>query len=143
MSRYLKYSGFTMIELLVAISIIGIVLALSFFGIQNSRAVSRDARRKSDLESIRSSLELYYADCKEYPTSVASGDPITGDATCGSNEYMDTVPDDPITDNVYYYKRIDTNNYVLCSTLEADTGTPDGECGSCGTSACQYSVNNP
>ena len=70
MNRNMQKHAFTMIELLVVISIIGIVVALSFFGIQNTRASSRDAKRKSDLETIRSVLELYKADCKEYPETV-------------------------------------------------------------------------
>lgn len=52
--------GFTLIELLVAISIIGLLSSIIFAGIQNARAKARDARRKSDLNQIRTALILYY-----------------------------------------------------------------------------------
>lgn len=61
--------GFTLVELLVAISIIGVILSISFFGIQNARKSSRDAKRKSDLESVRSALEMYKADTGKYPST--------------------------------------------------------------------------
>ena len=61
--------GFTLIELLVVISIIGILIAVSIFGLSGARESARDARRKSDLELIRSGLELYRADCNAYPTT--------------------------------------------------------------------------
>ncbi|MCK4588676.1 prepilin-type N-terminal cleavage/methylation domain-containing protein, partial [Candidatus Woesebacteria bacterium] len=60
--------GFTLIELLVVISIIGILLALSIFGLQGARKSARDSKRKADIELIRSGIEIYKADCNVYPT---------------------------------------------------------------------------
>lgn len=60
--------GFTLIELMIVISIISLVAA---FGLAtNYRAAqktARDGKRKSDLEQIRSALEMYYADKGYYP----------------------------------------------------------------------------
>ena len=138
--------AFTMIELLVVISIIGIVVALSFFGIQNTRASSRDAKRKSDLETIRSVLELYKADCKEYPETVTSESSITGDAelSCAGNVYMDKVPADPIPDRDYQYISLDPfDTYSLCSSLETVDSGDAGSCDDCGSADCNYLVKNP
>jgi prepilin-type N-terminal cleavage/methylation domain-containing protein len=64
-----KILAFSLIELLVVVAIIGIILAMTIFGLQGSRASARDAQRKADLESIRSALEMYKADHNTYPIS--------------------------------------------------------------------------
>jgi len=63
--------GFTMVELLVVISIIGILSGLLFAVIRpgNMRANARDAQRLSDLRVIQGALELYFADHRQYPCS--------------------------------------------------------------------------
>ena len=79
------YKAFTLIELLVVISIIGILIAISIFGLSGARESARDARRKSDLELIRSGLELYKADCNTYPGSITFGNSLIGTINCGSS----------------------------------------------------------
>lgn len=160
-------NGFTLIELLVVISIIGIVVGLSIFGLEGARQSSRDAKRKADLESIRSALELYRADCGKYydwntQTSGAltsiKGFNVSGNKCLTTDVYMDSVPKDPLDpDHTYYYRSTASYgnvNYVLCASLEAggtavDTsyfgagcGDPGGS-GGCGSQSCNYQVHNP
>ena len=143
--------GFTLIELLVVMAIIAVALGVSLFGLANSRLESRDSRRKADLESIRSAIEIYRADCGSYPTSLPWGNPLKGDAAppaaCSTgNIYMQTVPQDVITTRTYYYRNPGDGTYVLCAALEGVT-TPDLTCGAllsnCGSATCSYSVTNP
>lgn len=140
-----KSSGFTLIELLVVISIIGILIALSIFGLQGARESSRDARRKADLELIRSGLELYKSDCNSYPLSLSST--LVGDdssTSCSSsNTYIQSVPTDPaIPARTYLYYSAGTT-YEICSSLEQETGTVTcGSSSDCGES-CNYKVTNP
>lgn len=143
--------GFTLIELLVVISIIGILAGLSFFGLQGARESARDARRKSDLETIRSGLELYKADCGDYPASIpAVGSPLVGDGTpttcSASNTYISSVPDDPTPGRDYRYARMSATTYDVCAALEQVTSNVT--CGgvspaSCGTPNCSYKAANP
>jgi prepilin-type N-terminal cleavage/methylation domain-containing protein len=52
--------GFTIIEVLVVIGIIGILTAISFPSISNIRAKNRDAERVADIATIQLGLSLYY-----------------------------------------------------------------------------------
>jgi len=111
--------GFTLIELLVVISIIGILIGISLFGMQGARESSRDARRKSDLEMIRSGLEIYKSDCNVYvPAPLSWGGLLTGSCPT-ANTYIATIPKDPLDPTyVYTYARPTTTTYTLCATLE-------------------------
>ncbi len=139
--------GFTLIELLVVISIIGILMAISLFGMQGARESSRDARRKADLEMIRSGLEIYKSDCNIYPASlgsslVGSGSPTSCSVT---NTYISSIPKDPLDPNrLYPYSRPTTTTYVLCASLENPPSPAVNVtgCGSCGV-ICNYKVTNP
>lgn len=141
-----KTAGFTLIELLVVISIIGILLAISLFGLQGARESSRDARRKSDIELIRSGFEIYKSDCDVYPPSlgsslVGSGSPASCAAT---NTYISSVPADPLAPaRSYRYARTSNTTYEICASLEqgGSTVTCGGSSG-CGTT-CNYKVTNP
>jgi type II secretion system protein G len=137
--------GFTLIELLVVISIIGILLALSIFGLQGARKSARDSKRKADIELIRSGIEIYKADCNAYPTSL--GTSLVGDGSttsCSvSNTYIAEVPEDQLSPTQSYRYWSDGITYEICVSLEdgGDTKTCGGS-SNCGTT-CNYKVINP
>jgi prepilin-type N-terminal cleavage/methylation domain-containing protein len=60
--------GFTLIEMLVVIAIIGLLSSIIVVGLSSSRAKSRDAKRLSDVKEIQKWLETQYTDLKGYPT---------------------------------------------------------------------------
>lgn len=64
---YKSKSGFTLIELLVVISIIGLLSSVVLASLNSARAKSRDAVRRSDLNQLRTALELYYDNHGNYP----------------------------------------------------------------------------
>lgn len=153
----MKKNGFTLIEMLITIAIIGILSAVALFGLQGVREQGRDAKRKSDLESIRSALETYRSDCNVYPvrgggagqlniggTLTGSGNPAL---SCpAANVYMQRVPNDPQSPTgTYYYNRTSSVIYDLCARLENPPNPPMamGTCGgNCG-GACNYRVTSP
>lgn len=140
-------SGFTLIELLVVIGVITILMGVSLFGLSGSRETARDTRRKADLETIRSALELYRSDCRYYPLTLVAGSTLTGDGStpgCSlANVYLQTIPTDPIDGRNYLYTRTSLYNYTICSALESDD--PGVSCiGSCGSGVtCNYQITNP
>lgn len=141
-----KIKGFTLIELLVVVSIIAILMGLSFFGLQGARTSSRDGRRKADLESIRSGLEIYRSDCNQYPVSLTTS--LSGDdssSSClSSNKYIESVPQDPTPTLSSYRYSSNGTTYEICTALEQGSGSVTcGGSNSCGGKTCNYKVVNP
>lgn len=61
--------GFTLIELLVVIAIIGLLASTVIASLGGARVKARDTRRKQDITTIRTALELYASDNGHYPNS--------------------------------------------------------------------------
>lgn len=62
-----KQSGFTIVELLIVIVVIGILATLvivTFSGVQQK---ARDTKRETDVKALASQLEVYYANNGSYP----------------------------------------------------------------------------
>lgn len=147
----MNQKGFSLIELMVGISIIGILMALTLTGISSSRAAARDAKRKADLELIRSGLEIYKSDCDNYPVATYTTNwpsQIIGDgspASCAvANVYIAAVPIDPVNTRYYRYSSNGTT-YGICAFLEQGSGSVScGGSSTCGTgTTCNYKVTNP
>lgn len=54
--------GFTTMELLIVIALIGILATIIILFVNSARAKGRDAQRMSDIEQIRTAIELYIID---------------------------------------------------------------------------------
>lgn len=112
----LKRKGYTIVELVVVVAIIGVLLSMSLAGVSAARVRSRDARRIADLRSIQSALEMhaFNDDSHSYPPESAS-DPSYCGGTGSSNfgiyanacfaKYLATTPTDPQTRARYSYYR--------------------------------------
>lgn len=135
MNKNKKNFGFTLIELLVAMTIFSMMMAIALVSYQATRKSARDGKRKTDVEQIRSALEMYKADNGYYPQdTLVSGQDI--------GEYL-TIPADPdSTNRNYYYTDLGNGEYAVCAALENPV-LESTNCGSgCGL-ACNYQVNNP
>ncbi|MCE7936221.1 prepilin-type N-terminal cleavage/methylation domain-containing protein [Candidatus Saccharibacteria bacterium CPR2] len=60
--------GFTIVELLIVIVVIGILAALVLTTFQGVQARARDTERKTDVNALHTHLEVYYNDNGRYPT---------------------------------------------------------------------------
>ena len=76
--------GFTLVELLVVITIIGILGAVVFGSFSQSQAQARDNARMTDLKSLQLAIERFRADTGSFPEQL---DELTP-------EYVSSIPDD-------------------------------------------------
>ena len=145
-----NFKGFTLIELLVVIAIIGILSMIALVAVNSVREASRDAKRKTDLETIRAALELYKADASVYP--VGSNDVVSvfgSSLTYGGKVYLQTITSDPTTGLYYRYKSDTGSVYILCAYMEGSSNTVCGSssygCGAIGGVGkyCNYGGANP
>jgi prepilin-type N-terminal cleavage/methylation domain-containing protein len=128
--------GFTLVELLIVIAIIGILASALLVSLGGARASARDARRISDLKQVQGALELFYSKNGQYP---ADSDWVTlTTAIAGAGIGITKLPQDPqeATGATYTYASNGTlQSYVLRAVLEGDNpaldndvdGNPEGE----------------
>ena len=62
-------AGFTLVEILVVITIIGLIMALVGPRVLNYLSESKAKAAKIQIESFASALDLYYLDLGRYPTT--------------------------------------------------------------------------
>src|SRR5256885_14838827 len=67
--RRRSQAGFTLVEILVVITIIGLIMALVGPRVLNYLGESKSKAAKIQIESFSSALDLYYLDIGRYPTS--------------------------------------------------------------------------
>lgn len=114
--------GFTLVELLIVIAIIGIFTALLFGATSSSRGRSRDDRRVTDLKQIQLALALYLDVNRQYPP----GTDATALNVLVTQKYLPVLPVDPQTGLGYEYMTVAGNRkYCLGAKLEDPTRTPN------------------
>lgn len=126
--------GYTLIELLLVLAIIGILVTIGLISLQGIREKARDAARAADLSQMRLGLALYFLDHEQYPAPIREagvGPDISSSVSDGSifspnsnplyPGYISKVLQDSVnnTATLLYYS-YDTNqnightNYVIC-----------------------------
>jgi general secretion pathway protein G len=82
------HRGWTLIELLIVISLISVLATIGLVNYRNSVTASKEAILKTDLFRMRDAIDQYYADKGEYPASLEA---------LVSEGYMRKLPEDPFT----------------------------------------------
>lgn len=132
--------GFTLIEILVTVVIIGVLTAVAIVSYTSINRRSRDVKRKADIEQVRQALEMYRSDNGTYPVVSGFSD-MSGLATFLVPDYLPTIPTDPQTTYTYQVK-VNAYTYCICSHLETLTAT-DNTCVDSLPTDCNYGRHNP
>jgi general secretion pathway protein G len=80
--------GFTMIELLVVMTLIVILATMGMTQYKTSQTYAKEAVLKEDLFRLRDAIDQYYADKGQYPSTLD---------TLVSDGYLRRLPEDPFT----------------------------------------------
>ena len=107
-------SAYTLIELLVSITIVALLVVLVVVNYSGLVAKSRDQRRLNDLTSIQLAVENYKFENKKCPF--------------GNNEITEKLlssKKDPKTGEPYYYKPSENCKYEICAFMETKRNLVD------------------
>jgi general secretion pathway protein G len=85
-----KRVGFTLVELLVVMSIIALLLTIAVPRYMTSVEKSKEAVLQSDLRTMRDAIDKYYSDHAKYPPDL--NELVT-------SKYLRSIPEDPITNS--------------------------------------------
>lgn len=136
MKKNKKNKGFTLFELLVSISIIGILTALASVAFSGAQKKARDARRVQDIKAVQTAAEQYYSQSPTY--SYPAGTDIAGNWTPTSGQaLLNMFPVDPKNDavNGYVYNYTPgVGTYCACAKVENTNN------GNSTTNACAFAA---
>jgi general secretion pathway protein G len=114
-----KRNGFTLIEVLIVVTLIVILASVGLATYTNSVRRAREATLKEDLFRMRDAIDQYYADKNKYPSALPD---------LVSDGYLREIPKDPFTNSADTWQVVnaepDPNNPV------AEPGVYDVKSGS-------------
>lgn len=107
--------GFTLVELLVTLAIIGVLVAIVLAGLDGIRAKGRDSKRIADIKQLQGAIENYFDSCYTFPANLAV---LTTTSSCYTKTVLNSLPKDPNGSDYVYFRQTSPVRYHLCSTLE-------------------------
>ncbi len=123
--------GFTLIELIIAVSIVAVLASVVIVNLQDGKKKARDTQRLNDIEQIQLALRLYKDANGEYPTGFDKAEiGVGGLIDTALAPYLSIVPADPrssTTEYKYVYDsdhpcRSGNHNVVIyATTMETES----------------------
>ena len=106
--------GFTLVELLVVMAILGILVAIAVPQLQMAPIRAKEAALREDLFTFRTCLDQFYADKGHYPDAIQ---------TLVTEKYIRKIPVDPFTHSA------DTWQAIMEEPDSSDTASADQQPG--------------
>lgn len=130
MKRKLSTSGFTLIETLIVVTVVGLIAVISFRYIATHFKKARDGERRADMKLVRNYIEQFYTDERHYPWT---GDGVSNFNTLRTlltNRYLTRLSEveDPGLLNYTYSYNAGIERYCLCAELEIANGNSGANC---------------
>ncbi len=101
-------SGFTLVEIIVVIAIMGVLSAIVYSSFNSAKAQSRDQRKISDIAGLQLSLESYFNHNHEYPADLQSLVP----------QYISSIPASPTPSDEYNYFPMSNSGSNICISYQ-------------------------
>lgn len=140
--------AFTLVELMVVITVIAILMTIAIVSFTRIQKQARDTKRKADVRTLQTALQAYFTEFQAYPIMTTPTIATTA-LTSLAPTYIPSIPTAPLgstgTNVNYMYVSSATGfTYALCTNLETATtsgamwvastsnaggyGTVDGTC---------------
>src|SRR3989338_2926826 len=132
--------GYTLIEILITVSIIGILSSIVLGGLRITKEKARNTRRLADVNEIVNAIELYRQANEDTSHGEDGVEYINGDPYWIPElapTYIPVVPSDPIDKDEYKYHYLrQGKNYEVAAFIEEHGGDPT--CDDSGPAGCDY-----
>jgi general secretion pathway protein G len=117
--RRYNQDGFTLIEIMVVILILGLLATIVVQSLRGATDKAKRVKAQADIAEIKTGLDRFYLDAGSYPTSDQGLAALVAAPQSGNSSnyeaggYLQSIPKDP-WGNPYFYQS-DGNSYVLKS----------------------------
>jgi prepilin-type N-terminal cleavage/methylation domain-containing protein len=126
--------GFSLLELLVVISIMGIIIAMLAVSFGTAQVKARDSKRRSDIKALQNAFEQYFAINTSY--GAASCAPMKDPSILPAGE-----PLDPLTGQAYTCFS-SAASYCVCASLEEKDQSKGNATDDATSSTCDYGAGD-
>lgn len=130
-----RIKGFTLVEMMIVLGIIGILTTVVLASTSIARTKSRDTKRQADMKEIQLALALYFDVNRLYPASLA---------TLVSQKYIPQLPIDPSGTDYEYLSASPFSTYCIGVKLESAIPSDNVNCTSAASNqTANYTAKPP
>lgn len=117
--KYSKIRAFTVVELVVVMSIIALIVGIIIPNLEKARSRSRDSKRVSDLAQLQVALTRYHDQCHDnYPANLLLGENVGCPSGITLGTFIASIPTPPVSSlGQTQYEYTNNNNFYILSTV--------------------------